>query len=240
MIRDKKDSLVNPLVLPTVYNHFITVPESSSTTVDAYFCRRDTPFIKNKPSNNLKLKSMIPIAKSIMNYEGNQLVTQISTYGRPEHESLNLSKNCLGYLEVTDFNEKSVRYLEIPRPVNSDGNRESWNSFSHLNISNETEFLVELSPTKNGNLYTLDFYGNLNEWETGTMNLKRSLDDWQKLVMRRESEKLSIDVFNQSPNTELKEFKGPKHGKVDETNAPHHGGNTWAGNLLLKLVLFKN
>ena len=22
---------------------------------------------------------------------------------------------------------------------------------------------------------------------------------------------------------------GPKHGKVDENNAPHVGGNTWAG-----------
>ena len=225
--------MVNPVVLPTIYNHFITVPESSSTKVDAYFCRRETPFIRNKSSsanNNLKLKSMIPIAKSIMNYDGNQLITQISRYGRPEHESLNLSKNCLGYVEVTDFNDKSIRYLEIPKPVSSNGNREAWNSFSHLNVSNETEFLVELSPTKSGNLYTLDFYGNLNEWETGTMNLKRSLDDWQKLVMRRESEKLNIDVFNQSRNTELKEFNGPKHGKVDEKNELHHGGNTWAGN----------
>lgn len=22
---------------------------------------------------------------------------------------------------------------------------------------------------------------------------------------------------------------GPKHGKIDPKNAPHHGGNTWAG-----------
>lgn len=22
---------------------------------------------------------------------------------------------------------------------------------------------------------------------------------------------------------------GPKHGKIDAKNAPHHGGNTWAG-----------
>lgn len=23
--------------------------------------------------------------------------------------------------------------------------------------------------------------------------------------------------------------EGPKHGKIDPKNAPHHGGNTWAG-----------
>lgn len=23
--------------------------------------------------------------------------------------------------------------------------------------------------------------------------------------------------------------EGPKHGKIDTKNAPHHGGNTWAG-----------
>ena len=26
-----------------------------------------------------------------------------------------------------------------------------------------------------------------------------------------------------------KDVKAPKHGKVDETGAPHVGGNTWAG-----------
>ena len=26
-----------------------------------------------------------------------------------------------------------------------------------------------------------------------------------------------------------KEMAGPKHGKVDEKNEPHVGGNTWAG-----------
>ena len=70
---------------------------------------------------------------------------------------------------------------------------------------------------------TFDFNGNLSEWETNSMSLKRSLDEWQKLVMDRETKNLSIDVFNQSPNKELRDFKGPKHGKVDEKNEAHVG-----------------
>lgn len=224
---------LNPLVVPTIYNHFVTVPESHNNKLEAYFCRRETPFIEKRPGvtdyTDFKLKTIKPIVKSIMDFENNQLVTQISRYGRPESDNMNLSRHCLGYLELINFDEKVIRYLEVPKPISSNYNHEAWNSYSHLNVTNEAEFLVELSPTKAGNIYTLDFYGNLNEWETSKMKLNRSLDDWQKIIMSRESKDLSIDVFNASPNTEHKEFNGPKHGKVDPDNAPHHGGNTWAG-----------
>lgn len=175
-----------------------------------------------------KLKTLTPIVKSIMDYKNNELITQLTRYGRPDQLD-NLNKHCLGYIELVDLNEKVLRYLEVPKPASSKDNREAWNSFSHLNVTNESEFLLEVSPTNSGNLYTLDFYGNLHEWETGKMNLNRSLDDWRKIIMSRESKELSIDVFNASPKTELQEFNGPKHGKVDADNAPHVGGNTWAG-----------
>ena len=120
---------------------------------------------------------------------------------------------------MIDLEEKKIRYLEVNKTSNS--NRE--NDYGYLNVINEAEFLVELSPTKRGNFYTLDFNGNLNEWETNKMKLDKSLDEWQKMIMDRESAKLEIEFFKESPNTQLKEFKGPKHGKVDANNDPHVG-----------------
>ena len=115
--------------------------------------------------------------------------------------------------------EKKIRYLEVNKTSNS--NRD--NDYGYLNVINEAEFLVELSPTTRGNFYTLDFNGNRNEWETNKMKLDKSLDEWQKMIMDRESAKLEIEFFKESPNTQLKEFKGPKHGKVDANNDPHVG-----------------
>jgi len=122
-------------------------------------------------------------------------------------------------LELIDLEEKKIRYLEVNKISNS--NRE--HEYGYLNEINESEFLFELSPTKQGNFYTLDFNGNLNEWETNKMKLDKSLDEWQEMIMDRESAKLKIEVFKESPNTQLKEFKGPKHGKVDANNDPHVG-----------------
>jgi len=220
-----------------VYNHFVTVSDQVSTEkgikLQAHFSRRETPIIDKKSGvtdySNFKVKALTPIVKSVMDFESNQIITQIPGYARPYCETLDLTANSLGYLEIVDLTEKLVRYLQVPREQNSKSNHAAWNAYSHLNVTNEAQFLFGLSPTKNGILYTLDFFGNLNEWEIGKMNLTKSLDEWQKLVMNRESEKLGVEVFNASPNTELKEFKGPKHGKVDPNNAPHHGGNTWAG-----------
>jgi len=227
----------NPLVLPTVYNHFVVVqdqiPTETGIKLQAQFCRRETPIIDKKSGvtdySNFKAKALTPIVKSIMDFENNQVITQIPKYARPYRDTLDLTANSLGYLEIIDLKENLARYLQIPRDLKSDSRHATWNAYSHLNVTNEAEFLFSLSPTKKGILYTLDFYGNLSEWEIGKMNLTRSLDEWQKLVMNRESEKLGVEVFNASPNTELREFKGPKHGKIDKNNAPHHGGNTWAG-----------
>ena len=224
MCKDLKESPANPILMPTVYNHFVTAPRLDEANCGAYFCRRETPYM-NKISQTT-VKSMTPIVKSIVDYENNQMLTQIAAYGRPTQEKLNLSRNSLGFVELVDFDEKTLRYLEIPKPL--DG-KDGWKSYTHLNVTNEAEFLLDLSATTKGNFFTLDFHGNLSEWETGKLNLARSLDEWQKIIMDRESKELRIETFNASPNTELKEFKGPKHGQVDPKNEPHVGGNTWAG-----------
>ena len=216
--------------MPTIYNHFVTVPNFSSELnhFEEYFCRRSIP-MRNSNQNNaerLKLKHLQPILKSIVDLEKMQILTQLTRHQRPQ-PSLS---NPLGYLEILDLNEKNIRYLEIPRILNNNNRgNEAWQSYNHLNVTNEAEFLVDVSPSKIGNVYTLDFYGNLNEWETSKLALARSLDDWQKMIMSQEKQELKLEIFKDSPNTKLKEFKGPKHGKVDEKNAPHVGGNQWAG-----------
>ena len=236
----KTTKLVDPLILPTVYNHLIAVPKYSNTfsNLEGYFCRRQTPVVNKTTSGayseNFKLKNITPIVKSIVDFENNQIVTQITRYVRPnqlnEEDPAKHASNSLGYMELVDLNENKIRYLEIPRPPpNSNNSHEAWRSYDHINVTNEAEYLVDLSPTKKGNIYTLDFYGNIHEWETSSMNLKRSLDEWKKLIMDQQNKELKIEVFKDSPNSKLKEFKGPKHGKVDENNEPHVGGNTWAG-----------
>ena len=53
-----------------------------------------------------------------MDFESNQLITQIARHGRPENETLNLMSTSLGFLEIIDFNEKLVRYVKIIKVLN--------------------------------------------------------------------------------------------------------------------------
>lgn len=62
-------------------------------------------------------------------------------------------------------------------------------------------------------------------WETGVSNLKRSLDEWRKLIGEEDERSLQVNYSRDSG----RDVTSPKHGKVDPDNAPHVGGNTWAG-----------
>ncbi len=70
---------------------------------------------RHKNPGDLKLKTLTPIVKSVMDYTSNQLLTQIPKYGRPELDEL--GQQCLGYVELVDLGEKVLRYLEVPKPV---------------------------------------------------------------------------------------------------------------------------
>lgn len=41
---------------------------------------------------------------------------------------------------------------------------------------------VHVGKLNNDEIVTVDLFGNLRFWETGFMQLQRSLDDWKKLV----------------------------------------------------------
>lgn len=226
------DKEFKPIIFPSVFGHANFMLSGTKDELDVYFSRRDTPIRDSKvmeDPSNFKIKSFVPVLKSVVNYDTNQVLTQLTRYSRPRSQRENLSYDSLGYLELVDLNQKNVRYLEIVKPTNIQNRNQAWQSYTHMSVINESEFMFAVSPNKQGNLYTLDFYGNLKEFETNHTKLERSLDEWQKLIMNRESQELKIETFQDSPNKELKEFKGPKHGKVDPKNAPHVGGNTWAG-----------
>jgi hypothetical protein len=219
-------------MIPSVYNHFNMLASKNADSVSIHVSKRETVLRDenmDRHSSDFKLKALMPILKTVVNYDTNQILTQVTRKSKPKSIQT-LSNNCLGYLELIDLNDKNIRYLEVPRPSANSARNDMWQSYTHLSATNETEFLFDVSANKSGGLYTLDFYGNLKEWETSKMSLQRSLDDWQKLVMDKESRNLKLEFFKDSPNKELREFKGPKHGKVDENNEPHVGGNQWAGN----------
>jgi hypothetical protein len=195
----------------------------------------------NNLNATFNLKNAMPIIKSIVNYETGQIITQISRKSHPKMiESEQKSyQNVLGYVELVDLREKALRYIEVPKqlPNVNKHHTEAWQSYSFLSATNEAEFLIDVSSTKPGNLYTLDFNGNLHEWETSVTNLVRSLDDWKRLILSKNSQPLKLELFKESPRTDFDNMKPPTHGKVDEKNEPHVGGNTWAGEDLHFIVL---
>ena len=59
-------------------------------------------------------------------------------------------------------------------------------------------------------------------WETGVANLERSMNEWRRMIGGDDDLELRYRESGADVDS-------PKHGKIDQDNAPHVGGNTWAG-----------
>lgn len=211
-----------PFVLPTVFNHLVAVSDGKT-----YSCRRDTSLRQPHDYVHSNLNALVPNLRSVIDFDSGHMLTQLSQKTRPKRVDESGS-GVIGYMELIDLLGKEVRYL--PVSSNTDKNRnEPWRSYVSFSNTNEAEFLFDLSPVKRGCVYTLDFNGTLSAWETSRADLERSLDEWHKLVANKQADGLKIEIFKDSPNKQLREFNGPKHGKVDPNNQPHFGGNQWAG-----------
>ncbi|XP_026673539.1 von Willebrand factor A domain-containing protein 8 isoform X2 [Ceratina calcarata] len=120
-----------------------------------------------------------------------------------------------GYLEVVDTVNHKLRYIPIPEPV----------SVSHV-----TQFLypnrypLYVASKSNQDFVTVDAGGCVRLWETSLANIEKSLGAWRRMV-GSDNENLQITKERYSGL----DVSGPKHGKIDEKNEPHVGGNTWAG-----------
>ncbi|KGL77241.1 von Willebrand factor A domain-containing protein 8, partial [Tinamus guttatus] len=122
-----------------------------------------------------------------------------------------------GYLEVTDLNSKKIKYIAIPRS-------ESLSPYtSWLSEISDTDAL--LAPLGKVGLVSVDMGGGVRLWETGLESLQRSLQEWRNMIGQEDGRPVQITVERDSGL----DVSSPKHGKVDPDNAPHFGGNTWAG-----------
>ncbi|XP_061677938.1 von Willebrand factor A domain-containing protein 8 isoform X2 [Syngnathoides biaculeatus] len=121
------------------------------------------------------------------------------------------------YLEVTDLTSKKVKYIPVPRS-------ESTSPYTKW-LSEVSETGVLMAPLASGGVITVDAGGRARLWETGTEALRRSLTDWRKMIGSEDGRPVQITVQRDN-NLDV---SAPKHGKVDARNAPHVGGNQWAG-----------
>ncbi|CAJ1078932.1 von Willebrand factor A domain-containing protein 8 isoform X1 [Xyrichtys novacula] len=121
------------------------------------------------------------------------------------------------YLEVTDLSSKKVKYIPVPRSM-SVSPYTSW-----LSKVSESDVLIAALGT--GGVVTVDMGGYVRLWETGLDTLQRSLMEWRNMIGSEDGRPVQITIQRDSGL----DVSGPKHGKIDANNAPHVGGNQWAG-----------
>nr|XP_055071414.1 von Willebrand factor A domain-containing protein 8 [Misgurnus anguillicaudatus] len=121
------------------------------------------------------------------------------------------------YLEVTDLNSKKLKYVPVPRS-NSMSPYTVW-------ISKVSDTDVVIAPLGSGGVVTVDMGGYVRLWETGLDNLQRSLLEWRNMIGSEDGRPVQITIQRDSGL----DVSSPKHGKFDPKNAPHVGGNQWAG-----------
>lgn len=121
------------------------------------------------------------------------------------------------YLEVTDLNSKKVKYIPVPRSM-SVSPYTSW-------LSKVSESDVLIGALGSGGVVTVDMGGYVRLWETGLDTLQRSLMEWRNMIGSEDGRPVQITIQRDSGL----DVTAPKHGKIDPNNAPHVGGNQWAG-----------
>lgn len=121
------------------------------------------------------------------------------------------------YLEVTDLNTKKVKYIPVPRTM-SMSPYTAW-------ISKVSDTDVLIAPLGSGGVVTVDMGGYVRVWETGLDSLQRSLLEWRNMIGSEDGRPVQITIQRDSGL----DVSAPKHGKIDARNAPHVGGNQWAG-----------
>ncbi|XP_060089562.1 von Willebrand factor A domain-containing protein 8 [Heteronotia binoei] len=122
-----------------------------------------------------------------------------------------------GYLEITDLTIKKLKYIPVPRSTSLTPYT-SW-----LSVISDTDVL--LAKLGESGVVTVDMGGNVRLWETSFESLKRSLQEWRNMIGQEDGRPVQITIERDSGL----DVSSPKHGKVDVDNAPHVGGNTWAG-----------
>lgn len=121
------------------------------------------------------------------------------------------------YLEVTDLNSKKLKYIPVPRAMTVSPYT-TW-------LSKVSDCDVLIAALGSGGVVTVDMGGYIRLWETGLDTLQRSLMEWRNMIGSEDGIPMQITIQRDSGLN----VTAPKHGKIDAHNAPHVGGNQWAG-----------
>lgn len=151
--------------------------------------------------------------------ESGQIVEGLPKWKVPESAltSTERAREVSGYLEVIDPVNQILRYIPVP-PATRQSPYLSW-------MSSIADSHLFVAPMSEDGLVTVDVGGCIRTWETAFVNLQRSLREWKNMMGLDDGRPLQITKERESG----RKADGPKHGKIDPKNAPHHGGNTWAG-----------
>ncbi|XP_037542623.1 von Willebrand factor A domain-containing protein 8 [Nematolebias whitei] len=121
------------------------------------------------------------------------------------------------YLEVTDLTSKKLKYIPVPRS-------KTVSPYTNW-LSKVSECDVLVAAFGSGSVVTVDMGGYIRLWETGLDTLQRSLMEWRNMIGAEDGRPIQITIQRDSDL----DVSTPKHGKIDPHNAPHVGGNQWAG-----------
>ncbi|GFY55984.1 von Willebrand factor A domain-containing protein 8 [Trichonephila inaurata madagascariensis] len=144
----------------------------------------------------------------------NQIVRFLPSVDIPQNVTLDSNTNS-GCLEVIDVKDNTRSYITVNLPFQV-------SSFAQWLLNSSNPYLL-MSTMRNGKLVTADLKGNIRKWEINKHSLENSFHAWKKMVGLENKQQLTIERSNK------KSISAPKHGKIDPTNAPHVGGNMWAG-----------
>ncbi|KAF3429906.1 hypothetical protein E2986_02885 [Frieseomelitta varia] len=146
-----------------------------------------------------------------------QVIRLVTSREVPDDVTPNIETNLgiIGYLEIVDIVNQKLRYIPVPKSPN---------------VPQITQFLypsknhLYVSPKSNHDLVTVDASGCVRLWETSLANIAKSLGVWRRML-GNDNENLQMTKERYSGL----DVSGPKHGRIDDKNEPHVGGNTWAG-----------
>lgn len=149
--------------------------------------------------------------------DNGQIIRLVTSREVPDDVIPNIETNLgiIGYLEIVDIVNQKLRYVPVPESTN---------------VSQITQFLypsknhLYVSPKSNHDLVTVDASGCVRLWETSLANIAKSLGAWRRML-GSDNENLQMTKERYSGL----DVSGPKHGRIDDKNEPHVGGNTWAG-----------
>ena len=158
-------------------------------------------------------------------------------------------------LRLVDLAAGTMRALPLlPAPPASGADEEddeaeargSYGSFGGLGQQASSQVMEALlvapvPSSAGGGAVTLHRGGELILWHVARRSLEQGLAEWRAIVGWAGGERggagdggavgsldaSSLSIIQNFPSPKAAEK--PKHGKVDETGAPHVGGNTWAG-----------